>query len=291
MITARAILVLSLAAGTSAITPAVRPRAALKLRGGMGPIDASTAATVGAGLMAANGVYCGLAPTPAAQAYGLESPSFKVTQMIKSLGYTGVAIAILAIAMLKGMPLAAAFGWSNVPWILLSLDNIWNGTAEKMGQPKFAPLLLLAINSAACYCGLTDSYMPTAAAALAAWTAANGALFAVMPSKGLEAWGMKPETNFRSLYERRESEKEATTLNAMMKNFGYSLLASAVLTYSVASGNADIEAAVGYVFSVLLVNIVDMLLVSKTADSLTADKKPLYAWAVIQAGVVAATLA
>ena len=52
----------------------------------------------------------------------------------QSLGYTFAGIAILALAMLKGVPFSTAFGWSNLPWLLLSLDNIWNGTAEKMGQ-------------------------------------------------------------------------------------------------------------------------------------------------------------
>lgn len=132
---------------------------------------------MGATLTCLNGLYCGIAPGPASEAYGLKDASFEIVQMIKvaslpsqhspasprsvtsrslrrtltrrlsllhiacpirissqSLGYTFAGIAILALAMLKGVPFSTAFGWSNLPWLLLSLDNIWNGTAEKMGQ-------------------------------------------------------------------------------------------------------------------------------------------------------------
>ena len=142
------------------------------------------------------------------------------------------------------------------------------------GRPKFAPILLLAINAAGCYCGLTDTYMPTAAYALAGWCAANGALFAALPSKGLEAWGMAPEAK----------------LNAMMKNMGYSLLSMAALTYGVASG-MEIAPALGYSFAVMLANIVDQLFVSNGFEALGADPMPAYMWAVIQVAVIATTLA
>ena len=96
-----------------------------------------------------NGLYCGLAPGPAAEAYGLPGPvDFKIVEIIKSMGYTFVSVAVLALSVLKGVPLNQAIMWSVVPWTLLSLDNLWNGTAKKMGQPEGAPLLLLAINIA-----------------------------------------------------------------------------------------------------------------------------------------------
>ena len=225
-------------------------------------------------LTCANGAYCGLAPEPAAEAYGLKAPSFEITQMIKSLGYTFTGIAIFALSMLNGVSFANAFAWSNLPWILLSLDNIWNGTAKKMGQPAFAPLLLLAINVACFYCGITDTNVATAALGLSGWMTLNGALFALLPSKGLEAWGMSPEPK----------------LNAMMKNMGYSLLSNAVMVYQVNSGT-EIGAAFGQSFIVMIANLLDQLFVSKGFEALEADPIPAYVWLAIQAGVVACTLA
>ena len=257
-----------------AVANAANLKPALQLRGGLAGLDSTTVATVGASLFCANGIYCGIAPGPASEAYGLKDASFEVTQVIKYLGYTFVAFSILALAVLKGVSVNRAIAWAQVPWILVGLDNIWNGIAKKLGQPDFAPFLLLAINCATAYCGFTDTSMPLAATLNAAWCGLNGVFFALKPDKGAEAWGMKADAKFE----------------AMMKNMGYALTACAVLTYYVANG-ADITTAIGYAFVPTLLSIIDQLLVSKGFETLGADPAPAYVWGAIQMAVIAGTLA
>jgi hypothetical protein len=262
----------SLAFASADSAKAVRP--ALKLRGGLAGVDPATAAMVGTVLTGVNGAYCGIAPEPAAQAYGMKSVPFEVVQIIKSLGYTFISAAILAVLSLKGKDLGTALASSSVPWVILTLDNIWNGVAAKMGQPAFAPIMLLAINVAVLYCSFTGTAVPLAANLYAGWCALNGMFFALAPEKGAEAWGMKASAQFA----------------AMMKNFGYSLASFAVLLASLANG-VGAPQAIGYSFAVMLLSILDGLFVSKTFEVVSDDKTPGYVWMVIQAAVIALTLA
>merc|ERR1719174_1138104 len=163
MIRALTLLALGATAQAATLVKSTKAQPVLKLRGGLGGVDAGMVAKVGAGLTLANGAYCGLAPKPASEAYGLADADFNIIQMIKSLGYTCVSLALLAFLVINGTPVGTAIAWAQVPWIVLGLDNVWNGTAEQMGQPAFAPLLLLAINAATAYCGFTDTAMPLAA--------------------------------------------------------------------------------------------------------------------------------
>ena len=102
-------------------------------------------------------MYCGLAPEPAAAAYGVEKPDFLMTQMIKNLGYTFVGMSILSLLLLNGMGVGKAIAWSAIPWVLNSLSSVWNGDGKKMGMTENSEYLLLAINAAVMYCGFTDT--------------------------------------------------------------------------------------------------------------------------------------
>ena len=236
-------------------------------------VDAVTAAKVGTALAGINGLYCGLAPEPAAEAYGVKPASFELLEMIKSLGNSFVSSALLSILVLNGMGLGMAMAWSTLPWILSSLDGIWNGTNKKMGMPDFAPYLFLSVCAAAAYCGWTDTSMPLAAKLFAGWNGLNGALFAIAPAKGAESWGMKGDAKF----------------NAMFKNFGYTLLSYAALIVSLVQG-VDAPKAVGYSFAVMLVSLIDGLFVSKTFEDVSDDKMPAYIWMAIQSAVVGLTV-
>jgi hypothetical protein len=225
------------------------------------------------GLIGANGVYCGLAPGPACEAYGVKGASYTLEQMVKSVGFTQISAAIFGLMLLKGSPLAAALGWAQVPWILLVLQNLWNGVPGKMGMPDAGQYLLLVINSATAYCGFTDTSATLAATLSAGWQALNGIIFALAPGKGAEAWGIDAD--------------EKVTL--MMKNFGYTLAQGALLIYAAASGTETTK-AVGYSFLVMLASLVDMTFISGFFEAMGADKTPAAVWGAIQAAVVATTL-
>lgn len=260
---------------TSCAASDVKLRPMMKLRGGVGPIEPAMAATVGSSLFALNGVYCGLAPLPACEAYGVKDASFNVEQMVKNLGYTAIGFAILAIGVLKGVPLNKAFGWANLPWVLLTLENIWNGVTTKMGIPAAGQYLLLAINAFGLYTGLTDTLMPNAAYGIAGWCALNGAFFALNPAAGASAWGLK------------NADEMFLT---MMKNFGYSLVGYATLLYLLTSG-MDAPAAIGYAFIPNALSIIDGLFVSKGFIKMGSPPEPGYVWLAIMGAVIASTVA
>jgi hypothetical protein len=171
------------------------------------------------------------------------------------------------------MPLGAALAWSQVPWLLLVLENLANGVPAKMGMPNAGQYLLLAINGATAYCGFSGTSVTTAATASAAWQALNGVIFALAPKKGAEAWGLDAD--------------EKVTL--MMKNFGYSLAMGAALLYAVTSGT-EIAKSIGYYFLGMMASLVDLTFISGFFDTMGADKGPAAVWGAIQAAVVAATL-
>ena len=218
-------------------------------------------------------MYCGLAPEPAAAAYGVEKPDFLMTQMIKNLGYTFVGMSILALLLLNGMGVGKAIAWSAIPWVLNSLSSVWNGDGKKMGMTENSEYLLLAINAAVMYCGFTDTNADLAAKCYAGWTALNGVYMALSPAKGAEMWGVKTDAK----------------TEAMMKNFGYSLASYAALVWF---GNAgtEVTTAIGYSWCGMLLSLVDGLYVSKSFDAMGSAKEPAYVWGVIQLAVIAATL-
>jgi hypothetical protein len=258
--------------GALKLDKAVRP--VLKLRGGLAGVDPALAATVGSTLFGINGVVCGLAEGVAAEGYGLTDPSYNIQQMVKSLGYTFASFAVLALSLLKGVPFGSAFGWSVVPWLLLTVSNILNGVPAKMGMPAAGQFVLLAINTASCYCGMTGTAMPLAAKLNAGWTMLNGVMFALMPKMGAKAWGLEEDDKFCAIF----------------KNFGYSLVAMGTLIMATATG-VDVSTAVGYGMIPMIASLADGLFVTKGFDTLNADKVPAYVWGVIMATVAALTLA
>ena len=69
----------------------------LKLRGGIGGADPTTVAKYASGLLLANGAYCAIAPGPATEAYGMANPKFEIVEMVKALGMSQTAAAVLAL--------------------------------------------------------------------------------------------------------------------------------------------------------------------------------------------------
>lgn len=262
---------LATAGASLAADKSVRP--ALKLRGGLAGVDPKMAATVGSTLFGINGVVCGLAEGVATEGYGVKDASYNIQQMVKSLGFTFISFAVLAISLLKGVPFSAAFGWGCLPWLLLTISNILNGVPAKMGMPIAGQYLLLAINAASMYCGLTDTAMPLAAKLNAGWTLLNGVAFALVPKMGAKGWGLVEDDKFAAIF----------------KNFGYSLVAMGTLIMSTATGVA-VEQAVGYAMIPMLVSLLDGLYINKGFDTLNADKVPAYVWGAIMTTVIALTL-
>lgn len=245
----------------------------LKLRGGLGSVDSAAVAKGASYLLVANGVLCGLGSDKACEGYGLEKPSFTTGELVKSLGYVQVSMAILGLTTLAGMATPKAIAWSTVPLVLQTIENLLNDVPAKMGMPAGGMALLLAINSIAAYCGFNGVGPEWIFKAFTAWSMANGAFFALSPKAGAKAWGIDV----------------TVTEQAMMKNFGYMLVAWATTAGALLT---DVPAvtAVGYGWVVALASIVDGAFVSKTAAAMMKDLTPMYVWMAIQAAVIGCTL-
>lgn len=247
---------------------------ALKLRGGLSGIDSSAVATGASYLLTANGVLCGLGSDKACEGYGLEKPSFTTGQLVASLGYTQVGLAILSFCALAGMDMPKAIAWSAVPWLVQTIGNLLNDVPAKMGMPQGGMILLLAINAVTAYCGFNGVGPSWVYNAFACWSMANGVFFALAPKAGAKAWGVEADA----------------VESAMMKNFGYMLVAYAVTAGALLTGSSAVT-AIGYGWTAALVSLLDMLFVSKTASTVTSNMTPMYVWLGIQAVVIACTLA
>jgi hypothetical protein len=261
---------LALAAGLSV---GKNDQPALRLRGGLAGVDGAQVAKYAGMLLLANGAYCNLAPEPACKAYGMEKPSYDIMQMVKSLGAVNLASGVLALCVLNGVDTNQAIGWASLPWLVLTLDSIFNGAGEKMGQPAFAQPLLLAITSATMYCAFTNTNMPLAATLNSAWCLLNGLGAALTPTALASAWGMKGDAAFEG----------------MLKNFGYQLAGYGVVQYFIANGGDSVK-ALGYGWVAALLSMIDMNFITKSVDALGVKKEALMGWGVIQAGVVATTV-
>jgi len=267
---------LAFAAAASAATLKPAPSANLKpvlaLRGGLGGVDAGSAATWAARIYLANGIYTSTAPGPACEGYGMTGASALTTMLMQSSGFSALSCGILSLCVMAGVDLNVAFGWAQLVWAYQNLNDLLNNNAEKYGMPVSGVYLLGAISAAGTYCGFTNTAMPLAMKLLAGWTGLNGVIMALAPDMAREMWGVKAMDKTETM---------------MLRGFGYTLCGEAILGYSLATG-VDTATAVGRSLIPLALNCVDGLFVGKAFADFPPG--PAYAWLAVTAGLIGTTL-
>ena len=105
---------LSLFISATALT-AKQASPVLKLRGGLAGVSPETVATGLLTLNAVNSGFVALAPEPAAQAYGMTSPTPLQVSFIENMGMLLVGLTIAGFAGLKGVPVNKAVAYMLMP--------------------------------------------------------------------------------------------------------------------------------------------------------------------------------
>jgi hypothetical protein len=270
------VLAFSLFAVTSALPnkiPINKSPRALKVRGGIGPLEATTAAKLAASVTSVNAGMTALSPSKAGEVYGIETTPF-LEWIMEGIGLEFVGLALMSWLSISGASTNTAIGCALLPKTVGTLKTILNDLPAKFGMPKGGFYFRLGLNIFFVVTLLTSQdYAPTVTKIAMYWSAFNGILFALSPQTGSRAWGVPSDDK----------------VDFFMKSFGYFLTALAVQGLALADG-AEAAKALGYSFLPLLANLIDANFVGKAVDKFGMDKAPQYFWIVLQVVIILSTL-
>lgn len=233
----------------------------LSIRGGAGPVDATTMAKayVVAGLV--QGTYTALAPEPSLKAYsGTPTPMSVVTA--KRLGVSVLAHSAAAASMLfQDRSLNTAVGIVTSIWTFVLLGDVLNETGKTVGYNGQTDIFWLVLNAAMAYIAFSD--LDVAPKVIKAYyifvlVAFDPPMFS--PASASKVYGI--------------DNPDELTLDYFRSTFGV-ISASAVFFLSLIYG-AGVSKAVGYS---TLNGILDLLSGPLFTETDRVNKKgPLYAW-------------
>jgi hypothetical protein len=248
--------------------------AALEVRGGSGPLDASDTAKMATVISLVNAIIITLSPKKTCAIYGM-TRSPRVEKIIEMAGSTLLALALTSYCLIfKGTSVETAVGISTFPWVVLCLRDILEETPKELGVDMNGSYLNLAVGVVSGYACLTGNNADAARKFLAIWTCANGILLALAPAKACELWGWKNPDGREKL---------------LIKSLGYFLWSVGTMGLSLVQG-VDTLKAFGYSWIVNILGVLDNNLITKGIDEYGLNKAPQYIWMVLMA-IFAYTLA
>jgi hypothetical protein len=253
-------------------------REALRLRGGSDLVDAETVTKVLTAIMTMTGLQCTISPKSTYETYGIEVSKKKKDKksndildfVMENNGLATLSSAAVVWSMISGADPMKAIGYGYVPYVLSGLKNIKDKRATKVGMPEWTQKFFVALNGFFAYSFLTgQAYCPTLSKIAAGWSMFNGLFGALLPKKFSANWGL---TGMNAKSE------------ALMKHFGYQLIAFGLLSGSLAQGT-ELTKALGYSWATYLAAGIDGKFISKTF----ADQKngPMYTWLLLEAAATA----
>ena len=269
----RALLLIAATASAGAFKPAAAP--VLRLRGGLGGVDTTTAAKALSYLTSANAGYMALAPKEAAGMYGMSDPTPMQEWMLENCGWMMVTQMIISWCSLNGVGYLTATGYSYLPWVILGVQNVLTKRATTVGAPEWTQMFFTALNAFFFYSLTQNAFnAPTVAKVAAGWNALNGLFAYAAPKTFGSNWGL--------------AEMDDMTAN-IFKFFGACLVSTGVLAGGLAMGK-DFTTSLGYTWAVYMLSAIDSNFISKTIDEMGLDKGPQYFWLAIQVAAVAVLL-
>jgi hypothetical protein len=193
--------------------------------------------------------------------------------VVESNSIATLASCVLTWAMINGADPMKAIGFAWTTWALSSLKNIKENRAAKVGMPAWMQKFRLALESFFAVSFATgQSYCPVLGKIAAGWGLLNGLFGALRPKKFAKSWGLNDMNSYSE---------------AMMKHFGYQLVAFGLLSGGVAQGT-ELMKTLGYFWATYLTAIFDAKFISKTFADLKSG--PLYFWMLLQAAATAKLL-
>lgn len=255
-------------------TPAVKPL--LKLRGGLGGIDAGQVATIVQGISAANAGVMSLAPKKAGEMYGVALT--KWTEFFAQ--WSGIIMfgqVLTAYLHAGGMALPEALAWGFLPSCVASVQDFLNDRmVGEMGMgeaAKYAPPLVNFALTLGAFGKVPNLAPELAAKAAAVWMAANGLFGYFSTAAWLEGWGGKGLSAVES---------------GMGKLMASTMCGGAVyIAASAFRGKTALE-CFGAMMGMYALTSLDGLYLSKTTEAMGVDPPKVLFWAAIQAFTAAA---
>jgi len=274
------IATLSLLAVSDAATLAQpKPSPLLKLRGGLGGIDAEKVVTIVTGINAANAGVMALAPEKAGEMYGVQET--KMTTFFAQ--WSGLIMFGQALAMylaLNGNSLAEGFGWGMVPALVASIQDFLNdrmvGSLGMSPAAKYMPSLVNLLLTLGLLGKLSFLDADMAMKVSTVWMGANGLFGYLATDAWMEGWGGKVS---------------GAAETGMAKLMASTMIAGAAFSgASVFMGKSVIE-SFGAMMAVYLLTSIDGNYISKTIPEMGVDTNKGLFWMIVQAVTVAVIFA
>ena len=269
-----ALLLVGAADAKTALVPktSLLNKKALLVRGGAGPLDATTTAKVMSGVLAAQGVYNYLAPEKNNEAYGLTDCDGVTNWFSKGSGATFLSTAISAIAIFYfDMDPIKALGAGSILGTVFHLEAVLNEDAAKNGFAPAGQWINLLINGFMAHTFLTGAdYAETAGKAYGAWLLFAGAQCRLAPQTALGMWGLEGDASDNAIF--------------FTKILGQAAMASGVFIGAISSG-VDPSTALGYYYIPQFLSFVEMA-ASKTFEDVGVGMEMIYPWLVAQTATI-----
>jgi len=261
-------LVLTLSAVVDA---AVLKQPVLRLRGGLGGVDAAQVASYAISLQAINGGMVALSPKKASEVYEMEF-SDADNVLAEMIGTVCLGIAMALAYTKAGKAVATAVGYGMIPSWIYALKGVLNDDGAKFGQDGPIKYLNLIVSSVVTYTllkgGPLDKDMTMKV--FAGWNALNGLGMYFATDKLMDAWGAG----------------SAQVNKSLLKGFGSFLTTFAVMLYMLVTGKDAVQ-TLGVTTLVALAAQIDGNFISKDAPG-SANMQMF--WMVVNAAVAAFTL-
>jgi len=269
----RTLLVGLLAASADAVVLKNKP--VMKLRGGLGGVDAEVVAQAVMGVSAVNAGVMALAPAKAGEMYGVSQTKWTdfFAQWSGIVMFGQVLTAYLAQG---GMGLNEALAWGFIPSCVASIQDFLNdrmvGEMGMMDASKYMPLLINIGLTLALFGKLPFLDGDLAAKASAVWMGLNGLVGYFATDAWLEGWGAK---GYNAV------DKGMAKLMAQCMSGSAAYVAANVFM-----GKSTLE-SFGIMMCLYAASAVDGIYISKTMESMGVDASKALFWAVIQLACVA----
>jgi len=272
----------ALALGMLAVTDAieVKPKPALlKLRGGLGGIDATQVASAVSVLNMANAGVMSLAPEKAGEMYGVAETKM-TTFFAQWSGLTMFAQALAVYLALGGKSLAEGLGWGFVPSCVASVQDFLNdrmvGSLGMSQAAKYMPALVNVLLTLGLLGKLSFMDADLTMKVITGWFGANGLFGYLATDAWMEGWG---------------GSVSGPAETGMAKLMASTMIAGAALTGASAfMGKSTLE-SFGVAMGVYALTQIDSLYISKSVEAMGVDTNKGLFWLVIQLATVAVIFA
>lgn len=273
-----AVLALSMLVVASAIELKPKP-ALLKLRGGLGGIDANQVANAVSILNQANAAVMSLAPEKAGEMYGV--PESKMSTFFAQWsGLMMFAQSLGVYLALGGKSLAEGLAWGFIPSCVASVQDFLNdrmvGSLGMSQAAKYMPAIVNILLTLGLFGKLSFMDADMTMKVLTGWMGANGLFGYLATDAWMEGWG---------------GSVSGAAETGMAKLMASCMIGGAALTGASAfMGKSTLE-SFGMAMGVYALTQIDSIYISKSIQAMGVDPNKGLFWLVVQLATVAVIFA